>query len=387
MVQMDSSKPLADTLWYTNPKAREFRTDTDSSAKVIHTFHQSLLPYYQATRLVEIPSLAKELGVARVFMKDESTRMGLPAFKVLGASWGVFYALCQRWDLDLKTTTIDQLKKKVHDDPIELCAATAGNHGRAVAHMAKLLGTKAVIYVPEATTPTSQKYIESEGAHVYVVPGSYEMAVEAAKESVNSNTNGTALLIQDVAWPGYEDLPLRIVDGYTTLFQEIDQQLSKEKCSPASLVACPVGCGPLAHAAVKHFRSKSRKTHPKLLTVEPVDAACLLRSLAADELIEIETKHNIMPGLTGSKISFRSWPDLQAGVDAAIAVNDADVDKAVHDLKQLQVSSGPCGASTVAAVRSLASLAKSDDRFHNYLEPKDVVVLISTEGNQTYLGE
>ncbi|KAJ2957300.1 hypothetical protein NQZ79_g6983 [Umbelopsis isabellina] len=372
---MDYSKTPTDTLWYTNPDAREFRTETNSSAEVIHTFHQSLLPDYQATRLVELPSLAKELGVARVYMKDESTRLGLPAFKVLGASWGIFYTLCQRWNLDIKSTTIDQLKKKVQEDengPIELCAATAGNHGRAVAHMAKLLGVKAVIYVPEATTPRSQQYIESEGAHVYVVPGSYEMAVEAAKKSVECSTDGNALLIQDVAWPGYEDLPLRIVDGYTTLFQEVDQQLLKAKSPPASLVVCPVGCGPLAHAAVNHFR---------------IEAACLLRSLAADELIEIETKHNIMPGLTGSKISFRSWPDLQAGVDAAIAVNDEDVDKAVHDLNQLQVSSGPCGASTVAAIRSLAMLSKSDDRFHNSLEPEDVVVLISTEGNQTYLGE
>jgi diaminopropionate ammonia-lyase len=386
---MDSSKPSTDTLWYTNPKAREWTTETNSSAQVIHAFHQSLLPDYQATQLVELPSLAKELGVARVFMKDESTRLGLPAFKILGASWGVFYTLCQRWKLDIKTTKIDELKKHAQEEaggPIELCAATAGNHGRAVAHMAKLLGVTSTIYVPQATSPRSQHYIESEGAHVYVVPGSYEMAVEAARKSV-SDRDDKLVLIQDVAWPGYEDLPLRIVDGYTTLFQEVDQQLSKVKSPPASLVACPVGCGPLAHAAVKHFRSESRQNPPKMLTVEPFEAACLLKSLAAGELIEIEAKHNIMPGLTGSKISFRSWPDLQAGVDAAIAVTDADVDKAVHDLKGLQVSSGPCGASTVAAVRSLATLSKSDDTFQNYLQPEDVVVLISTEGNQTYLGE
>jgi diaminopropionate ammonia-lyase len=377
------------TLWYYNPEAR-FWTTTAQASDTIFKFHQSLVPEHSSTKLTELPSVAAELQVSRVFIKDESTRMGLPAFKVLGASWGVFHTLCQRWGLDMNTTTIDVLRKHAAEDkagPIELIAATAGNHGRAVARMANILSIHSRIYVPEATTQRSCDYIASEGAEVIVVPGSYEAAVEVAKVAVQK-AGSKAIHIQDVAWDGYESIPMHIVDGYSTLFREIDEQLAQANSPSASLVAIPVGCGVLGHAGVRHYRSSERNDPPPhILTVEPDNAACLLHSLRSNTLLSIDTGRNIMPGMTGGQVSFLSWPDLQHGVDAAITVNDANVDKAVHDLAALGVSSGPCGASTLAALRTLRSSA-GPMKYQGLDIGKDsVIVLVSTEGNFTYLGE
>src|SRR5215211_277719 len=58
-------------------------------------FHRRL-PGYEETPLVDAPGLADALGVGKVLVKDESSRLGLPAFKVLGASWAVYRALEER---------------------------------------------------------------------------------------------------------------------------------------------------------------------------------------------------------------------------------------------------------------------------------------------------
>jgi diaminopropionate ammonia-lyase len=59
---------------------------------VVRAFHAGL-PGYAPTPLTEVPALAAELGTGRVLVKDESARLGLPAFKVLGASWAVHQVL------------------------------------------------------------------------------------------------------------------------------------------------------------------------------------------------------------------------------------------------------------------------------------------------------
>ncbi|KAH8557001.1 diaminopropionate ammonia-lyase [Umbelopsis sp. PMI_123] len=377
------------TLWYSNTAARSW-TRTGEPTDTILNFHRSFVPYNMPTKLIELPSLAFELNVSRVFVKDESTRMGLPAFKILGASWGVFYTLCQRWNLDVNTTTVDLLRKRAAEEeggPIELVAATAGNHGRAVARMAKILNIHSRIYVPETTTQRSYNYIASEGAEVIVVPGNYEAALEFSKKAVQEGAP-KAIHMQDVAWSEYESVPTQIANGYSTLFQEIDEQLAQANSPPASLVAIPVGCGVLGQAGVRYYRNTERKNPaPAVLTVEPDNAACLLHSLKAGKLLSIDTGKNIMPGMTGEQISFLSWPDLHNGVDAAITVNDTIVNKAVHDLASLNVSSGPCGASTLAALRTLRSGADSGKYPGLDIGKDAIIVLVSTEGNLTYLGE
>src|ERR1700730_18142944 len=115
LTNMAYSETEHHTLWYTNPEARLWTTSVKPTDAIL-AFHRSLIPDCPPTNLTELPSLASELGVARVFMKDESTRLGLTAFKILGASWGVFHTLCKRWNLDVNTTTVDQLRKLASEE-------------------------------------------------------------------------------------------------------------------------------------------------------------------------------------------------------------------------------------------------------------------------------
>ena len=141
-----------------------------------------------------MPALARELGLGQVYVKDESNRLGLPAFKVLGGSYAVHRAVT------------------AHGRPTALVTATDGNHGRALARTGRLLDLPVRVFVPAGVHPVAIAAIEDEGADV---------VAQARDEAAASG----ALLVQDTAWPGYEQIPAWIVHGYTTLFGEIDDQL------------------------------------------------------------------------------------------------------------------------------------------------------------------
>jgi diaminopropionate ammonia-lyase len=334
--------------WYARPAARGWRCPPADDA--VSAFHSGL-PGYAPTPLRELPGLADELGVGRVFVKDETSRLGLPSFKILGASWAVHKALTP-------------------GGKVRLVTATDGNHGRAVARTARLLGLSALVFVPDCLHPAAVAAIEGEGAEVRSIDGSYDEAVRIA-------ATAGGLLIQDTAWPGYEQIPGWIVEGYSTLFREIDAQLDAAGSGPAGLVAVPVGVGSLAQAAVTHYRSNGKS--PALLSVEPTAAACLLESLRAGEIRTIVTEETLMTGLTCGTPSGGAWPHLAEGVDAAVAVTDAEAVRAVRDLAALDVDCGPCGAAALAGTRA----ALSDDHRRSQLGvgPADTVVLLCTEGS------
>ncbi|MEV6602920.1 pyridoxal-phosphate dependent enzyme [Kutzneria sp. NPDC051319] len=333
---------------YRRPEARFWRCPAPPTGP--QAFHRGL-PGYQPTPLVDVPKLAAELGVGRVLVKDESSRLGLPAFKVLGASWGIRQALV---DPD-GPQTLDGLRAHVSGRGIRLTTATDGNHGRAVAHFAGLLGISATVFVPAAAGQPAVDAIAGEGAQVVRVDGSYDEACRLASAA-------DGILVQDTAWDGYEEIPAAIVDGYSTLFREID-------VSP-SLVVVPMGVGSLAQAAVRHYRSTPGAV--SLLGVEPTHAPCVLSSLDAGRLVSIGTSATVMAGLNCGTASSTAFPDLLAGLDSAVAVPDEDAAQAVTDLKALGVNAGPCGAATLAGVRAARPVLDI---------PSDgTIVLISTEG-------
>jgi diaminopropionate ammonia-lyase len=335
---------------YRRPEARRWRCSAPTTRP--WAFHRGL-PGYAPTPLIDVPKLAAELGVARVLVKDESARLGLPAFKVLGASWGIRQALVD-FDPD-GPSTLDDLRAHVAGRGIRLTTATDGNHGRAVAHFARLLGISATVFVPAAVGQPAVDAIAGEGAEVVRVDGSYDEACRIAAAA-------DGILVQDTAWDGYEDIPAAIVDGYSTLFREID-------VFPA-LVVVPMGVGSLAQAAVRHFRSTPGAV--SLLGVEPTRASCVLSSLDAGKLVSIDTSATVMTGLNCGTPSSTAFPDLLAGLDAAVAVRDEDTRQAAADLAALGVNSGPCGAATLAGVRTARPVLDI---------PSDgTVVLISTEG-------
>ena len=350
-------------VWYENPAARTWRSTPVTG---VERFHESL-PGYAPTRLVEVPALAVELGAGRVFVKEESARLGLPAFKILGAAYAVSRALSARFGGD-RALSLDELRALVAEHgPVTLFAATDGNHGRAVAHVARLIGTPSHIFVPTCITDAARAGISAEGAQITAPAISYDEVVTAARDAA---VGSDALLIQDTSWPGYEQVPQWIVDGYSTLFTEADAQLAAAGVTSPDLVAVPVGVGSLAQAAVCHYRAT---TGPVLLSVEAANAPAIIASLHAGRPLTVPTRQTIMAGLNCGTPSHGAWPYLRSGLDAAVTVTEQQAATAVHDLAAAGIDAGPCGAATLAGVRVALT-------GHLSLPADATLLLLSTEG-------
>lgn len=483
--------------WYVRPAAR--RWSCPPAPADARAFHAGL-PGYAPTRLVELPSLAAELGVGRVFVKDESARLGLPAFKALGASWALHRILAERGlaadvtaaaagrptpgagvgpaagaaagsgggggagsGIDAGVAAGAGGRSGAGADagaggPITFVTATDGNHGRAVARLARLLGQRAHVFVSRGVHPRAVAAIAAEGARVTRVDGPYDRAVREAAEAaaVGTETAGTetagadgtetagvagavtyggprgavgrggasssavtSILVQDSGRPGYERIPGWIVEGYSTLFAELDAQLAAAGAGVPDLVAVPVGVGSLAQAAVTHYRARpaagtehhpaatgATEHHPAvggtehfptagdtehfpvagdtgaaLLAVEPEAAACVLESLSRGQRISVETGDTAMAGLNCGTPSSLAWPVLRAGLDAAVAIGEAEGARAVRDLAALGVSAGPCGAASLAGVRAaLTGAGAAERRTALAIDHTSTLVLLSTEG-------
>jgi diaminopropionate ammonia-lyase len=334
-------------------------------------FHRGL-PGYAATPLAEAPGLAAELGVGRLFVKDESARFDLRAFKFLGASWAGFRAVAARTG---------------YAGPTALDGPTA-------------LGLPARVYLPSVAPDEVIDRISAEGARITVVDADYDGAVAAARSDADGAAG--AVLIQDTAWAGYEQVPSWIVDGYETMFAEMDAQLAAAGVAAVDLVSVQVGVGSLAQAAVAHYRSSAlaAAARPRLLAVEPDTAACVLRSLADGALVSVPTDVTVMNGLNCGTPSSIAWPYLRGGLDAAIAVTDDDARAAVASLVSAGIAAGPSGAAGLAGLRAALTGPDATARRHdlglgagpgpgpgpdgdNGGDPPSVVVCICTEGPLT----
>ena len=299
-------------------------------------FHRSL-PGYAPTPLVDAPAAAAALGVARVLVKDESSRLGLPAFKILGASWAIHRAL-QEWPERRRVT-----------------CATDGNHGRAVARTARLLGLEAIVFVPASMIEARREAIAAEGARVEVVEGTYDEAVERAAAT-------DALVIQDTAWPGYEAVPGWVIEGYGTIGAEIDEH--------PDVVAVQIGVGSFAAAMVRRFAGA------RIVGVEPERAACALASIEAGEPVEVPGPHDsVMAGLNCGRVSPLAWPVLSRGIEAFCAVGDDRARETVQLLARDGIEAGESGAAGLAGL-----LAFRDELA---LPADGTVLVVNTEGDTT----
>ncbi len=375
--------------WLARPQARSWTCGIPEHVRsgAVRSFHASL-PGYAPTPLTEVSALAEELGVGRVFVKDESSRLGLPAFKVLGASWAIHQLLMGSPTSEPVTpgaTPSDALAKlrtaAARRPGLMFVTATDGNHGRAVARIARLTSTPARVFVPAVTDLATRAAIASETAEVTQIDGSYDDAVATARLWADNHPG--AALIQDTAWPGYERIPSWIVEGYSTLFAELDSQLAAATADPPALLAVPTGVGSLLQAAVMHYRARHGHGATAVLAVEPNTAACLLASLRAGRPTTIPTANTIMAGLNCGTISILGWPYFSDGLDAAVAVTDDAARRAAADLAAASISSGPSGASSLAGARAaLTGPGSKDRRASVVVDPASVIVLLSTEGAQ-----
>ena len=340
----------------------------------VMAFHRRL-PAYAPTLVIDAPRLADSLGVGRVLVKAETQRMGLPSFKILGASWASYRAVCEHiGDEPPPWANINELAASLaHLRPMTLAAATDGNHGRAVAFMARLLGFGAHILVPDGTSESRIAAIEGESATVTVVDGTYDDAIEQSAEMAGDR----CLVVSDTSWPGYETIPANVAEGYTTIFAEVDDALAANGIAPPDLVAVPVGVGAFMAAAVTHFRSGAHR--PVLVSVEPDDANCVQLSTINGEITETPGPHrSIMVGLNCGVPSPLAWPMMASGVEWCVSVDSDAAGRAMADLADAQVVAGETGSASLAGVRALVA----DEQGRNALEDpaRATVLIMVTEG-------
>ena len=348
----------------------EFRT-SQPPTEPLTQLHR-LLPGYVPTPLVEAPELAAAWNVGRVLVKDESTRLGLSAFKALGASWAVYQVLLHRAGLPAATPLSATSRVRLAAGGLRrLVTATDGNHGRAVAFMAQMFGLEAQIFVPAGTVPCRITAIRDLGARVTVVDGDYDDACARAAAAVGPD----ACLVSDTYSPGHEQVTEWITAGYATLFLEIADAGHEEDIDAVFL---PIGVGSLAAAAIRHFRANPGSA-ARLVGVEPDDAACVQASLLQGSLVRTPgPHHSVMVGLNCGTPSALAWPLLKAGLDATLTVCSSGAEAAMRAQARQGIRSGGTGAASAAG--AAAVLGCSSSRSLLGLDHSSTVLLLNTEG-------
>jgi len=355
----------------------------------IQEFHSSL-EAYRPTPLLYLPSLADSLGVREVLVKDESHRLELNAFKVLGASYAIYRFVKREWEKRFKESfeircLFDGRAREALGE-ITFCTATDGNHGRAVAWMAARTNQPAVIYVPDNTVQSRVQSIADEGATVIAVNGSYDDAVQ--RTAIDARGSGWQV-ISDTAYPGYVEIPAWVMAGYTTMFREIEVMLAGRDEPPFDLVFVQSGVGSLAAAATWYYVSQYGEHRPKLISVEPTDADCLLGSARSTDGRMRSTRsqqNSIMAGLNCGTPSVVAWPIIKQGIDLFISISDRHCEEAVRRYyyptgDDPRIVSGESGAAGLAGLLAL----DKENAFAGVGEKLGIgadsrILLINTEG-------
>ena len=344
---------------------RSTESGTPRDRNAIRRFHESL-PGYRPTPLVRLPALARATGMQSLYLKDESSRFGLDAFKGLGASWAMHLLLEAR--AGLRTVS----------------SATDGNHGRAVAWTARRLGLEAVIFMTAHSAPARIEAIRREGAEVVLVDGTYDDAVRICAE--RSAAEGWQV-VADVGYPGYLEIPEWIADGYETLFAETTEQLVERQWPWPDVVVLQAGVGGFAAAGVRHLRSRPHP--PRIAVVEPVDADPLLTSALTDDgspAVSGGGQQSIMACLNCGTVSLSAWPVLRAGVDVFFSISDEWAAEAMRCLGRgaagdPRVTAGESGSAGLAGLLALmAGPELAGAREALGLGPSTTVLLVNTEG-------
>jgi diaminopropionate ammonia-lyase len=331
---------------------RSARVIGTGPSRVPQSFHASLDGYAE-TPLVEQPRLAAQLGLRRLWCKDESLRLGLPSFKILGASWAVRVALVERLHLDPnEVRSLADLRARLAGirETFALVAATDGNHGRAIANVARQLGLPARVFVPSDMVEARRQAIADEGAEVIVVDGGYDDAVRLSAEDGDRGN----VVVSDTSWPGYETTPRAVIDGYSTIFWEVDDALRRAGSADPDVVFVPVGVGALAAAAVRHYRRPGLSHQPVLVALEPRNASCLMASVRAGSIVTLDTRQDsIMSGLNCGTPSVVAWPECSAGFDLYVEIDDDSAREGMRLLAAVGIQAGECAGGAVGGARDV----------------------------------
>lgn len=305
-----AAAPAADFGWEQARKAR--------------AFHSSF-PEYSCTPLVRLQNLARTLGVRDIFVKDESKRFGLNAFKVLGGSYAIACEIAKHLEMpaeemSYELLTSPQVKEKL--GALTFVTATDGNHGRGVAWTAQRLGQKSVVYLPKGSAQERLQNIRSLGAEAEITDVNYDDAVRLARRYAE---NCGGIVVQDTSWEGYEEVPRHIMQGYTTMACEIAEQLAALGGVRPTHVFLQAGVGAMAGAVTGFLADYYKEQCPRIIIVEPLNAACLYQTaLAGDGALHTVGGDlaSMMAGLCCGEPCSLGWRQLAAHAAAFTAMPD-----------------------------------------------------------------
>lgn len=325
---------------------------------------------YSPTCLYSLTSIAEELGVAEIWVKDESTRFGLASFKALGGSYAVSRVLERELSL-----------AEGGGDPrsVTVVCATDGNHGRSVAWGAQKCGCRCVIYVPAHVTERRAQEIASFGAEVVRLKGNYDEAV--VQVANDADANGWQV-VSDTSYEGYQEIPSWVMQGYALMVEEAFSQLPETNWPTHIFIQG--GVGGLAASVCGHLWESYGSKRPVITVVEPIEADCLYRSaqsgLPESASGSLET---IMGGLSCGEISSLAWKILRPGIDAFMTVDDSKVGPWMRRLAEGRDNESPivAGESGVTGLIGLEAVSADEMlRKHLKLDHRSQVMIFSTEG-------
>ena len=353
-------------------------------------FHESF-PQYTPTPLTRLNQMAAYLGLKEVYIKDESYRFGLNAFKVLGGSFAMARYIAGETGKDVSelpyaALTSDKLREEFGQ--AIFFTATDGNHGRGVAWAAGRLGQKAVVHMPKGSTQTRLENIAKEGAQVDIQEMNYDDCVRLAAKEADETERG--VIVQDTAWDGYEEIPSWIMQGYGTMAMEAGEQLKRYGCERPTHVFVQAGVGSLAGAIVGYFTNLYPENPPTFVVVEADAAACLYKGAAVgdgDPRIVDGDMQTIMAGLACGEPNTISWDILKNHVKVFIAVPDWVAASGMRMLAapikgDIPVTSGESGAAPFGALVAMMMMEEYRDLKHEIgLDENSCVLLFSTEGD------
>ena len=354
------------------------------------TFHKSF-PQYSITPLVNLKEMAKYLGVNHFFVKDESYRFGLNAFKVLGGSFAIANYIAQKLGRDISEMTYEKLTSKELNEELgqaTFFTATDGNHGRGVAWAAKQLGQKSVVLMPKGSSKTRFNNIAKEGAKVSIEEANYDECVRRANKMAKETENG--VMVQDTAWQGYEKIPIWIMQGYGTMAIEASNQLKEAKLERPTHVFIQAGVGSLAGTIIGYFANLFPDNPPITILIEADVADCHYKSaIAKDGKIRFVDgdMQTIMAGLACGEPNTISFDILANHATVFTSLPDWVAAKGMRMLAapikgDPPVTAGESGAPAMGLIAS----AMKDPEYKELkeamkLDENSKILMFSTEGD------
>ncbi|CZR99080.1 Diaminopropionate ammonia-lyase [Clostridioides difficile] len=355
----------------------------------IRNFHKSFSEY-KVTPLHSLSELANELGISNIWLKDESYRFGLNAFKSLGGSYAVGKYIAKKLNMDISNLSFEMLnskniKEKLGD--LTFVTATDGNHGRGIAWFANQIGQKSVVFMPKGSSEIRLNNIRKEGAEASITDLNYDDAVRLATKYADEN-NG--VIIQDTAWDGYEEIPTWIMQGYVTLIDEAIEQINSLDNGMPTHVFLQAGVGSFAGTVQGYLEYVFGNNRPITTIVEPNEAACIFKSAEInDQKPHAVTgfMETIMAGLNCGEPNTIGWNILRDYSDMYISCPDYVAARAMRilanplkgDPKVVSGESGAVGLGILSLILEEDGLKEIADKLNINKDSK--ILVISTEGD------